>query len=146
MIVEDRVLVVDIDGTLCPEKPTGVDYADLPVEPRMRDRLNDLRAQGWHIVLHTARGMRSNGGNVGAVAARVLPTLIAWLDRHGVGYDEIVIAKPWAGRCGYYIDDRAVRPREFLDCSLGELDDRIRADRVASPHMLGRDTSAAGDD
>jgi len=133
MIAEDKVLVVDIDGTLCPEKPRDVPYADLPVEPRLRDRLVALKAEGWHIILQTARGMRSNGGNTGAVTVNVLPVLSAWLARHDVPFDELHVGKPWAGRRGYYIDDRAVRPREFLDQSFDDLDALIRRDRVARP-------------
>ncbi|MEM9267318.1 MAG: capsular biosynthesis protein [Pseudomonadota bacterium] len=132
MIGEDKVLVVDIDGTLCPEKAPGESYGDLAVEPLLLARLKALHAEGWRIVLHTARGMRSNGGNLGAVHANVLPTLMAWLARHEVPYDELLLGKPWAGRRGYYIDDRAVRPREFLDCDMDELDAMIARDRVAS--------------
>lgn len=132
MIAQDNVLVVDIDGTLCPEKPGAMTYADLPVEPRMLERLTELRRQGWHIVLHSARGMRSNGGNPGKINVNVVPTLLAWLERHDVPYDEIVLGKPWAGRCGYYIDDRAVRPREFLELPFSELDEIIKRDRVAT--------------
>jgi len=132
MIGEDKVLVVDIDGTLCPEKAPGESYGDLAVEPLLLARLKALHAEGWRIVLHTARGMRSNGGNLGALHANVLPTLMAWLARHEVPYDELLLGKPWAGRRGYYIDDRAVRPREFLDCDMDELDARIARDRVAS--------------
>ena len=121
MIQDRQVLVVDIDGTLCPIKRSGEDYRDLPVDVEMRDRLNALRASGWRIILSSARGMRSHDGNAGEILRNVFPTLVEWLKHHEVGYDEIWMAKPWPGHDGFYIDDRTVRPREFLTHSIEEL-------------------------
>ncbi|MEO7248152.1 MAG: capsular biosynthesis protein [Novosphingobium sp.] len=129
MIASDKVLVVDIDGTLCPIKPTSDSYADLPVNEPLRDRLNNLHAQGWRIVLASARGMRTFDGNTGEIAKNVLPMLLDWLERHDVHFDEINMAKPWPGHNGFYIDDRTVRPREFLTHTLEELDAICARDR-----------------
>lgn len=132
MIEKQRALVVDVDGTLCPIKGTGESYAELPVEPRLLARLRELKAGGWRIILSSARGMRTYEGNAGEIMARVLPTLLAWLDRHQVPYDEIIMAKPWPGHDGFYIDDRTVRPREFVEHSLDELAEICARDRIAS--------------
>lgn len=121
MIHNHQVLVVDIDGTLCPIKQSGEDYWDLPVDVAMRDRLAELRAAGWRIILSSSRGMRTYDGNAGEILRNVFPTLVEWLKRHDVGYDEIWMAKPWPGHDGFYIDDRTVRPREFLTHSMEEL-------------------------
>lgn len=121
MIQKEKVLVVDIDGTLCPIKGAGEDYATLPVDARMRDRLAELHAEGWRIILSSSRGMRTYDGNAGQILRHVLPTLSAWLERNNVVYDEIWMAKPWPGHDGFYVDDRTVRPREFLNHSLEEL-------------------------
>jgi capsule biosynthesis phosphatase len=43
-----------------------------------------------------------------------LPVIIEWLDRHKIPYDEIYVGKPWCGFDGFYVDDRAIRPDEFL--------------------------------
>ena len=32
-----------------------------------------------------------------------------------IPYDEIIYGKPWPGHNGFYVDDRAVRPDEFLN-------------------------------
>ena len=58
------------------------------------------------------------------------PEARAWLDEHGVPYDEIWMGKPWPGRDGFYVDDRTVRPREFLNNSLEELAAICERDRV----------------
>lgn len=131
MIRTEKTLVVDVDGTLCPLKPDGVAYGDLPADPAMKARLAELAAAGWHIVIFSARGMRTHNGDATAINAHVLPPLIAWLDRHEIVYHEIRMAKPWPGHDGFYVDDRAVRPREFLNHSLAQLAELCATDRVA---------------
>lgn len=132
MIEKHKVLVVDVDGTLCPIKRPDQSYAELPVEPQLLQRLSDLKAEGWRIVLSSARGMRTYDGNQGEILAKVLPTLLAWLERHQVPYDEILMAKPWPGSDGFYVDDRTVRPREFVQHTLEELEQICSRDRIAS--------------
>ena len=131
MIASEKVLVVDIDGTLCPIKQEHQSYADLPVEAGMHAALVNWHAEGGYIILATARGMRSNEGNTGTITATVLPTLVAWLAANEIPYDELHIGKPWAGRDGFYIDDRAVRPREFLENDHAALNALCKRDRIA---------------
>jgi capsule biosynthesis phosphatase len=136
VIETEKALIVDVDGTLCPIKREGESYADMVPEPRMLARLRALHAEGWVIILHSARGMRSNDGNPGKIARNVTPGLLQWLDRHDVPFDELHMAKPWPGRHGFYIDDRAVRPREFLDLDFDGLTALVERDRVAVPEDL----------
>jgi capsule biosynthesis phosphatase len=131
MIRTEKVLVVDVDGTLCPIKPAGQEYRDLPADPAMKARLAQLRVDGWYIVLFSSRGMRTYGGDLAAILEHVLPTMVEWLDRHAIAYDEVRMAKPWPGHDGFYVDDRAVRPREFLTLSLEQLAERCAADGIA---------------
>jgi len=42
------------------------------------------------------------------------------------------IGKPWCGHDGFYIDDRAVRPRGFLENSLEQLNALLERDRLPS--------------
>lgn len=131
MIVSENVLVVDVDGTLCPVKGSHENYPDLPFEPRLVEKIRTLHADGWHIILHSSRGMRTYGGNVGALYRHVLPVMLDWLDKHNIPFNEIMLGKPWAGRNGFYIDDRAVRPREFLENDFDALNEIIARDRLA---------------
>ena len=130
MIAGTKVLVVDVDGTLCPIKAPGESYRDLQPEPLLLARLQGMAAEGWRIVIQSARGMRSHDGNPGEINARVLPVLIDWLQRHAVPFHEVHVAKPWPGDNGFYIDDRSVRPREFIENSLEELDRLCARDRL----------------
>ena len=43
-----------------------------------------------------------------------MPNIKEWLNKHNVPYDEIIVGKPWCGENGFYIDDKALRPDEFL--------------------------------
>jgi capsule biosynthesis phosphatase len=114
MVTEEKCIVVDIDGTLCPVKRSNQEYKDLRPYENMLCKLREYKAAGYHIILYTSRNMRSYGGNMGLIMANTAKTTLAWLDEHGIPYDEIYFGKPWASRIGFYIDDRAVRPNEFL--------------------------------
>lgn len=121
MIEQGKVLVMDVDGTLCPAKREDEHYPDLEPFPAMVEQLRRYREQGYYIALQTSRQMRTYNGNVGRINANTLPELVAWLDKHDIPYDEIHVGKPWAGREGFYVDDRAVRPDEFLNLSPDEI-------------------------
>ena len=105
-------LIIDLDDTLTVHG-VAADYADAPVRADVVDRLREYRAMGFEIVISTARNMRTHEGNLGRINVHTLPKVIAWLDRHDVPYDEILMGKPWCGTEGFYVDDKAVRPDEF---------------------------------
>ena len=109
-------IVIDLDGTLTVEQP-GVDYADLAPNMAVVARLREYRAQGFQIAIYTARNMRTHAKSIGRINAVTIPVIVAWLDRHGIPYDEIHVGKPWAERGGFYVDDRAIRPDEFVNLS-----------------------------
>jgi capsule biosynthesis phosphatase len=121
VIESNRVLVLDVDGTVCHLLTEGVTYSSVEPVASVVDRVRELHADGWRIVFYTARRMRSLEGNLGAITAKVVPELANWLDRNEIPYDEIHIGKPWAGHDGFYVDDRAIRPDEFVDLSLDEI-------------------------
>ena len=130
MIQSGKVLVLDVDGTLCPTKAEGEAYADLVPDAGMVERVGWYREQGYYVILQTSRNMRTYEGNVGLLNANTLPELLAWLERHAIPYDEVHVGKPWAGHEGFYVDDRCIRPAEFLALSPGEVAERLRRDAV----------------
>jgi len=117
-------LVFDLDGTLTLDDPQ-VDYAERQPNPAVVDKLREYRALGFEIVICSARNMRTYGGQVGKINAHTLPVILDWLARHDVPYDEIHVGKPWCGTEGFYIDDKAVRPSEFVRLSLEEISDLL---------------------
>lgn len=135
-ISHKKVLVVDIDGTLCPVKQSGEDYAELPANAEMVAQLRCYRTQGFRIILHSSRNMRSYDGNLGEINKHTLPVLLDWLAAHDIPFDEVHMGKPWAGHRGFYIDDRAVRPDEFLEYDPETLEARVDAARARASRSL----------
>ncbi|MEM7475678.1 MAG: capsular biosynthesis protein [Planctomycetota bacterium] len=99
-------ICIDIDGVLCELRKPDQTYADVAPMPGAAEKVNALREAGHYVILHTARHMKTCDGNVGKVVARQGATTLAWLERHGIGYDEIYFGKPHAD---VYLDDNAMR-------------------------------------
>jgi capsule biosynthesis phosphatase len=97
------------------------DYESLCPHRDVVDKLREYKADGYHVILYTSRNMRTFGGNIGLIMANTAKSLIDWLDRNNIPYDEIHFGKPWAGRVGFYVDDRAVRPDEFLEMTPSQI-------------------------
>jgi len=112
-------LVLDIDDTLC--FTSAGDYANARPNNAVISALRRYQDEGFEIVLHSARNMRTYAGNLGKINVHTLPVLIAWLKRHQVPYDEIIMGKPWCGTDGFYVDDKAIRPDEFTRLSYAEI-------------------------
>ena len=121
-------LIVDLDGTLTMADTNN--YAEVTPRQDVIDRLKEYQAKGFEIVISTARNMRTFEGNVGKINIHTLPIITAWLDKHNVPYDEILVGKPWCGHEGFYIDDRAIRPSEFAKLTQEEIEQLIEADKV----------------
>ena len=113
--------VFDIDGTICPIKRSDERYEDLVPFPEMVERIRVYKKQGAKIVLLTSRNMNSYNGNIGLINVKTAPILLEWLKKWDIPYDEIVYGKPWPGHNGFYVDDRTIRPDEFLQKSVEEL-------------------------
>jgi capsule biosynthesis phosphatase len=115
--VVDGTLVVDIDGTLCGIRTGDQSYADLVPKAAMLARLREYQTKGYRILLYTSRNMNTYKNNVGLINKHTAPVLLEWLAKWDVPYDEILFGKPWPRKMGFYIDDRTVRPDEFLSMS-----------------------------
>lgn len=119
---EGLTFCFDIDGTLCPIKKKEEEYIDLVPYTDMIDKLREYKEGGAKIVLFTSRNMNSYGGNIGLINANTAKVLLKWLDKWDIPYDEIIYGKPWPGHKGFYVDDRTIRPDEFLKYTVDELD------------------------
>ena len=132
-------LVVDLDHTLC-TPDTGDDQSLDPSAKYLTakpiadviEQLRHYRASGFSIVISTSRNMRTYDGDIDAIKRNTLPLIIDWLDAHDVPYDEVIVGKPWCGYDGFYIDDRAIRPSEFVSKSYDEILALIAKESVAS--------------
>ncbi|MGX2946963.1 capsular biosynthesis protein [Enterococcus alishanensis] len=122
-----KSIVLDVDNTIC-EKKEMKEYAELKPYPEMIDMIKAYRKKGYYIILNTARQMNTYQHNLGKINKNTLPQLINWLDKWEIPYDEIYVGKPWCGTEGFYVDDRAIRPSEFLEMSEGEILKKIEAE------------------
>ena len=117
----DGMLVVDIDGTICEIKTPDQSYADLKPRKEILEKLSVYQKRGYRILLFTSRNMNTYKNNLGEINKHTVPVLLEWLAKWKVPYDEILFGKPWPRKRGFYIDDRAIRPDEFLSLSEEEI-------------------------
>ena len=121
--LQGYTFVFDIDGTLCPVKKKEEAYEDLIPYENILEKMRECKKQGARIVLFTSRNMNSYGGNLGLINKHTARVLLDWLEKWNIPYDEIIYGKPWPGHNGFYVDDRTVRPDEFLTCTVKEMEE-----------------------
>ncbi|HAG68393.1 MAG TPA: capsular biosynthesis protein [Lachnospiraceae bacterium] len=128
---EEYSFVFDIDGTLCPIKGRDEKYEDLVPYKEMVEKLRYYHDNGARIILFTSRNMNTYHGNMGLINKHTARILTEWLEKWDIPYDEIVYGKVWAGHRGFYVDDRTVRPDEFLNKGVDELEKLCAASRCS---------------
>lgn len=106
----DRRLVMDLDGTLCEQTAGGDAYWTAKPNQDVIDRVNRMYDEGWHITIHTARGMRTFNGDAKKAHDAYYDKTLDWLIEHGVWFDVLMFGKPAGDK---YVDDRSIRPDEF---------------------------------
>lgn len=107
------VLVVDLDDTITCDEP-GVAYSDKKPNWPVIEKMREFSAAGWQIIIFTSRRMDTFGSNEALILADVGSDTLEWLSRHQVPYNGLRFGKPYA-KNGFYVDDKALRPEEFLD-------------------------------
>lgn len=104
-------IVVDLDNTLCTIREEHETYADVqPIEQTVK-YIREKYEAGDYIIIHTARNMVTQNGDIEKVIANVGKITEDWLKEHNVPYHELVFGKPYGD---VYIDDKALRPLEFV--------------------------------
>lgn len=97
----------DFDLTLVTSPTIKNDYSTVEPIPEMIDLLRGLKAAGHHIILYTARRMKTHNGNIGLVIADIGSITLETIKKFDIPYDEIYFGKPYAD---FYIDDKAINP------------------------------------
>ena len=105
------VLVVDLDKTLCTKKQTNESYADVLPNNDIIDIINSLHNTGAEVIIESARNMLTQNNNEAKVIKNIGLTTLQWLNDDNILYDGIKFGKTM-GSC--YIDDKALRPKEFI--------------------------------
>ena len=94
------------------------------------DKIIEYHNAGAKIILYTSRNMNTYNGNIGLINANTSKVLYTWLDKWNIPYDEIVFGKVWPGHNGFYVDDRTIRPNEFLNKNIEQLNEICKEGRL----------------
>lgn len=131
-----RRLVCDIDDTI--SQTFNRDWENAKPIQEVIDKINHLYSQGWEVFLVTARGQLSCNGDSEAADRKYRKIIESWLKRHNVLYHKLSFKKELAS---YYIDDKALSPKEFLDLKLKTISSgwsgaivEQRGDRIFKTH------------
>ncbi|NQD72904.1 capsular biosynthesis protein [Pseudomonas sp. CM27] len=122
-------LIMDLDDTIC--STINGDYKNSTPDLSVIQKLHEYREMGFTIAISTSRNMRTYNGDIGKINANTLPIIVEWLNTHHVPYDEIIVAKPWCGMEGFYVDDKAIRPSEFKKKSYEEIQELLSLEKSA---------------
>ena len=120
-------LVIDLDDTISVTEHG--DYVNSKPVKKTVDMISLYKEQGFYIVIHSARNMRTYNGEVGLINIHTLPNIIEWLKKNDIPFDEIIVGKPWCGYDGFYIDDKAIRPSEFHSMSFEQIKELLNKEK-----------------
>lgn len=120
-------LIVDLDDTLA--VTVKGDYLNSEPINDVIEKLKEYKRQGFEIVINSSRNMRTYESNLGRINIFTLPNIIDWLRKHEVPFDEVYVGKPWCGFDGFYIDDKSIRPSEFIKYSYEEIQNILNEEK-----------------
>lgn len=103
---EQKTILVDIDGTLCPQAKKGEGYDNIQYYPEAIATINRLYDEGFRIILYTSRFMGYNKGDVLKIYREGGCEYVKkQLEKCGLKYHELHMGKP---QSDLIIDDRAL--------------------------------------
>lgn len=106
------VLVVDLDNTITIDDPK-VSYENKTPNLPIINKIKEFKAAGWEIVIFSSRRMNTYHNDESKIIASISKITVDWLNNYEVPFDGLKFGKPFA-RHGFYVDDKAMRPDEFL--------------------------------
>ena len=117
--MNNNKIIIDLDDTICSTK--NGDYENSIPKEKVIKKIKEYKNLGFEIIIYTSRNMRTYKGNVDLIKANTLPIIIKWLKKFDVPYDQIIVGKPWPSFGGFYVDDKAIRPDEFINLTYSEI-------------------------
>ncbi|MGH2328086.1 HAD hydrolase family protein [Campylobacter taeniopygiae] len=120
-----KTIIIDLDGTLTIDDDK-VDYCDKKPNLALVETIKEYKKQGFKITIFTSRNMRTFNNDIEKIKTHTLPIIISWLDKHKIPYDDIIVGKPWCGFDGFYVDDKAIRPSEFINLKYEEIKELLK--------------------
>tara|TARA_Y100000589_G_scaffold328568_1_gene372969 strand:- start:802 stop:1185 length:384 start_codon:yes stop_codon:yes gene_type:complete len=115
----EKKIIIDLDDTIC--ITDNGDYKNSKPKYDIIEKIKEYKYKGFKIVIYTSRNMRTHNGNIGLINVNTLPIILSWLEKYNVPYDEVIVGKPWPSFGGFYVDDKAIRPDEFLNLNYQQI-------------------------
>lgn len=109
-------IVFDLDDTI--QFASFRDYVNAIPHTAIIKKMRDAKAAGAYIIINTARGMLSCGGDRDKADKKNRDIIENWLKKYDVPYDELVFGKPMADA---YVDDKAIKVSELENGSVRKL-------------------------
>ena len=100
-------VIVDLDNTLVTYPRVHGDYSTVEIRPEIVKWLQDVQANGAHLVLYTARRSETHKGNVGKIISDVGQVTLETIKHSGIVFNEVHFGKPHGD---IYLDDRGYNP------------------------------------
>lgn len=119
-VTRDPCLIIDVDDTITYHN-SHENYASKEPNLEIIKKIKEYKDDGFKIILFSARNMLTFQGNINDIEQKTRPILERWLKKHHVPYDQLILGKPWCGVGGFYIDDKAIRPEEFIKKTYEEI-------------------------
>jgi len=112
-----RRVIFDFDDTIAFTRDRDWDNAE--PNTQLITKINEMYNSGkWQIDIYTARGSISCKTREEA-SLKYRDSIESWLKKHDVLYHTLSFEKPLAT---YYVDDKALRPDEFIETTFNELE------------------------
>lgn len=122
LVVKPRVFCFDLDNTLVTFTKKHGDYTSVaPIEKNI-NLVRYLKSLGHTIIIHTARRMKTHGGNMGKLLKDIGKITFDTLEEFDIPYDEIYFGKPNAD---FYIDDKAINCFDNIEKEIGFYQSKI---------------------
>ena len=109
-----KKIIIDLDNTITIDDQNSK-YQYKKPNLDVINKLKNYKEMGFEIIIHTARNMKTFNGDISKINSNTLPIILKWLKKFDVPFDGIIIGKPWCGEEGFYVDDKAIRPDEFVN-------------------------------
>ena len=117
-------IVIDLDDTI--SKSIDGNYNESVPIDSVVNTLREYKNKGYEIVIYSSRNMRTYQGNLGKINMHTLPIVLDFIKKYDIPCDQVIMGKPWCGRGGFYIDDKAIRPSEFVKYTEQQIKDILK--------------------
>lgn len=122
--ITNKKIVIDLDDTISITE--NGNYSESIPNLQVVEKLREYKSLGYDIVIHSSRNMRTYNNNIGEINVHTLPIVLDFLKKYDIPYDQIIMGKPWGGYGGFYVDDKSIRPSEFINMSEEQIQDLLK--------------------